>query len=109
MRKPCGYATKGLSHFADDGELLFRKAIALRYLHRSSEAEACFTRILGLGRPKKLYNVDPGIFGHLTRGNLAIIAQERGDNELARAHWRAVLAECPGHPQATAALKRAAA
>ncbi len=100
---------EGLSHFPDDGELLFRKAIALRYLHRSSEAEACFTRIIGLGRPKKLYNVDPGIFGHLTRGNLAIIAEERGDQALARAHWQAVLAECPGDPVATSRLKQTAA
>ena len=97
-------ADEGLSHFPDDGELLFRKAIALRYLHRSSEAEACFTRILGLGRPQKLYNVDPGIFGHMTRGNLALIAEERGDHALAQAHWRAVLAECPGHEMATQRL-----
>ena len=91
---------EGLSHFPDDGELLFRKAIALRYLHRSSEAEACFTRILGLERPKKLYNVEPGIFWHKTRGNLALIAEERGDQALARAHWQAVLVECPDYPEA---------
>jgi glycosyltransferase involved in cell wall biosynthesis len=100
---------EGLSHFPADGELLFRKAIALRYLHRSSEAEACFTRILGLGRPKKLYNVEMGIFGHLTRGNLAIIAEERRDHALARVHWQAVLAECPGHALATQKLTQTAA
>jgi tetratricopeptide (TPR) repeat protein len=88
-------AGEGLHYFPDDGELLFRKAIALRYLHRPEEAEACFTRILALGRPKKLYSVEPGIFGHLTRGNLALIAEERGDHASARSHWQAVLAEYP--------------
>lgn len=91
---------EGLSHFPGDGELLFRQAIALRYLRRPEAAEACFTRILALPRPQTLYNIDPGIFGHLTRGNLALIAEERGDDALAKTYWQAVLAECPGHPEA---------
>src|SRR5262249_37356323 len=81
---------EGLHHFPDDGELLFRKGIALRYLRQSNEAEACFTRILELPAPRKLYSVDPGIFGHLTRGNLAIIAEERGDTVSAETLWRDV-------------------
>jgi glycosyltransferase involved in cell wall biosynthesis len=100
---------EGLSHFPDDGELLFRKAISLRYLRRSSEAEACFTRILGLSRPQKLYNIDIGIFWHKTRGNLAIIAEERGDHPMAEAHWRAVLAECPDNTEALRRLVPTAA
>jgi glycosyltransferase involved in cell wall biosynthesis len=95
---------EGLSHFPDDGELWFRKGIALRYLHKPGEAEACFTRILSLGRPKTFYNVEPGVYGYMTRGNLAIIAQERGDYALARKHWQAVLAECPGYPEAVRRL-----
>ena len=91
---------EGLHYFPDDGELLFRKAIAQRYRGKTGEAEACWTKILGLGRPQKLYSIDPGIYGHLTRRNLAIIAGERGDHDLAQAHWRAVLAECPGDPAA---------
>ncbi len=91
---------EGLHYFPNDGELLFRKAIAQRYRGETGEAEACWTRILSLGRPQKLYNIEPGIFGHLTRRNLAIIAGERGDGALARAHWQAVLAECPGDPAA---------
>jgi tetratricopeptide (TPR) repeat protein len=101
-------SNEGLTHFPDDGELLFRKAIALRQLRRASEAEACFTRILGLPRPQKFYNIEPGIFWHMTRGNLALIAEERGDYALALAHWRAVLAECPGHPQASQRLMQTA-
>lgn len=93
-------ANEALTYFPDDGELLFRKAIALRYLHCPNEAEICFTKILSLGRPQKLYSVEPGIFGHMTRGNLALIAEERGDHELAKAHWQAVLAERPDDPNA---------
>lgn len=100
---------EGLYYFPEDGELLFRKAITLRYLRKASEAEECFTRILGLGRPKKLYNVEPGIFGHMTRGNLAIIAEERGDYAVAETHWRAVLAECPTHPEALKRFRQPAA
>jgi glycosyltransferase involved in cell wall biosynthesis len=100
---------EGLFYFADDGELLFRKAIALKYLYLPREAEACWKRILELPPPKKLYNVEPGIYSHKTRGNLAIIAEEFGDHAAAHAHWRAVLAECPGHTEALRRLMPTAA
>lgn len=91
---------EGLFYFPDDGELLFRKAVAQRYRGETSEAADCWTRILQLDRPQKLYHVDPGIFGHLTRRNLAIIAEERGDLVQAKAQWQAVLKECPEDPDA---------
>ncbi|HZZ78870.1 MAG TPA: glycosyltransferase [Gemmataceae bacterium] len=91
---------EGLQYFPDDGELWFRKAVALRYLLRTTEAEICWRRVLKLGRPQSFYNVDPGVYGHLTRHNLALIAEERGDNAEARIHWLAILAECPRHTEA---------
>ena len=93
-------SNKGLYYFPDDGELLFRKAIALKYLYLPREAEACWKRVLELGCPKKFYSVDQGIYGHLTRHNLAIIAEEFGDNAEAEKHGRAILDECPGHSDA---------
>jgi hypothetical protein len=51
-------------------------------------------------------SVDQGIYGHLTYRNLASLAQERGDKTEAERFWRAVLAECPGDPEATLKLKR---
>lgn len=87
---------EGLFYFPDDGELLFRKGISLKYLYLPREAEACWLRILDLPPPNKLYNVELGIYGHLTRRTLAIIAEEFGDNAACQVHWRAVLAECPG-------------
>jgi hypothetical protein len=47
-----------------------------------------------------------GIYGHLTRRNLAALAAERGDAEEAARLWSAVLAECPGDREAVAKLKR---
>lgn len=91
---------EGLHYFPQDGELWFRKAVALRYLHRPRDAEACWKQVLALGRPKNFYSVDQGIYGHLTRHNLALIAEERGDREEAEGHWRAILEECPGHAEA---------
>jgi glycosyltransferase involved in cell wall biosynthesis len=92
---------EGLQHFPQDGELWFRKAVALRYLLRPAEAEACWKRVLTLGRPQTFYSVDQGIYGHLTRHNLALLAEERGDHREAKIHWRAILAECPNHAEAS--------
>ncbi len=73
-------------------------------MHRSSgeptEAEQCWRRILTLSRPRKFASLDQGIYGHLTRRNLAALAQERGDMEEAKVQWCAVLAECPGDREA---------
>ena len=91
---------KGLSVDSDDAELLFRKAVAYRYLGSTMEAEACWRRILSLKRPEKFCSIDLGIYGHLTRRNLAIIAGERGDRSEVQVQWRAILAECPGDPEA---------
>jgi glycosyltransferase involved in cell wall biosynthesis len=100
---------EGLHHFPVDAELWFRKAVSLRYLRKPAEAEACWKRVLELGRPQNFYNVDQGIYGHLTHHNLAIIAEERGDQAAALLHWRAILAECPGHPEALKRIDKAAA
>ncbi len=91
---------KGLAVDSEDAELLFRKAVVYRYLGSTMEAEMCWRRILDLGRPEKFCSIDQGIYGQLTRRNLAIIAGERGDRTEAQAQWRAVLEECPGDPEA---------
>lgn len=59
-----------------------------------------------LERPRQFASVDQGIYGHLTRRNLARLAAERGDHAEARRLWAALLAECPGDPEATAMLRR---
>jgi hypothetical protein len=50
-----------------------------------------------------------GIYGHLTRRNLAVLAIQRGDAAEAARLWSAVLAECHGDREALAHLERLAA
>jgi glycosyltransferase involved in cell wall biosynthesis len=59
--------------------LWFRKGIVNRHRGESSEAERCWRLIFTLARPDQFRSVDPGIYGHLTRRNLAALAAERGD------------------------------
>ena len=96
----------GLKLDPDDAELWFRKAVVHRHRGESAEAERCWRRILTLKRPDQFCSVDQGIYGHLTRRNLAALAAERGDHAEAARLWADVLAECPGDREATAKLAR---
>ena len=95
---------EGLSIDPEDAELWFRKAVVHRQRGESARAEACWRRILGLKRPERYASVDMGIYGHLTRRNLAVLAAEPGDHAEAARLWAEVLAECPGDREALAHL-----
>ena len=97
--------TQGLSLDAEDAELWFRKAVVHRSSGDSDEAQRCWRRILTLSRPRKFASLDQGIYGHLTRRNLAVVAMERGERDEAERQWRAVLAECPGDREAVEHLQ----
>ncbi len=99
---------EGLALDPEDAELWFRKAVVHRQRGESVEAARCWRTILGLSRPEKFASVDMGIYGHLTRRNLAVLAAESGDREEESQLWRAVLAECPGDREALAKLGRPA-
>jgi hypothetical protein len=75
-----------------------------RQADERAEAEQCWRRILTLSRPQKFASVDQGIYGHLTRRNLAALATQRNDHEEAARQWRAILIECPGDKEALAQL-----
>ena len=77
-----------------------------RHRGESSEAEKCWRLILTLKRPDQFCSVDQGIYGHLTRRNLAVLAAERGDYAEVRRLWEAVLAECPGDREAVARVEQ---
>ena len=96
---------EGLSLDPEDAELWFRKAVVHRCAGEPGEAEQCWRRILTLSRPQKFASMDQGIYGHLTRRNLAALATERGDALEAERQWRAVLAECPGDKEAVKHLE----
>jgi tetratricopeptide (TPR) repeat protein len=90
----------GLKLDPQDAELLFRKAIIHRLRGESTEAEHSWRQILSLHRPNHFASLDQGIYGHLPRRNLAVLAEERGDSAEAARLWREVLAECPREPGA---------
>jgi glycosyltransferase involved in cell wall biosynthesis len=96
---------EGLSFHPEDAELLFRQAVVHRQRGESAQAEACWQRILTLHRPEQYCSLDEGIYGHITRRNLAVLAAERGDPAAAARLWREVLAECPGDREALAKLQ----
>lgn len=96
----------GLAVDPDDAELHFREAVVRRNHGDPAGAERCWRRVLTLSRPERFTSVDPGIYGHLTRRNLAALSEERGDRGEARRLWADVLAECPGDGEAQAALER---
>ena len=97
---------QGLKLERENAELWFRKAVVHRQRGESSEAERCWRLILTLKRPDQFCSLDRGIYGHLTRRNLAALAAERGDHAEARRLWEDVLAECPGDREALAKLVR---
>jgi len=97
---------QGLTLDAEDAELWFRKGVVHRHRGESTEAERCWTRILGLKRPEQFCNLDQGIYGHLTRRNLALLVAERGDHAWAEKLWAEVLVECPGDREAIAKLEQ---
>ena len=96
----------GLSPDCEDAELWFRKAMAHRQRGEPDEAEACWRRILTLKPPTTFCSIDQGIYGHLTRRNLAVLAAERGDRAEARRLWHEVLAECADDREAVEMLRR---
>ena len=96
--------SRGLQIDPEDAELWFRKGVVHRHRGESADAEKSWRRILGLRRPNQFCSVDQGIYGHLTRRNLAALAAERGDFVETERLWNDVLAECPGDREALAKL-----
>lgn len=95
---------EGLAIEPDNAELLFRKAVVLRHCGHPREAEACWREILKLSRPRRFCSVDQGIYGHLTRRNLAALAAERCDRAEEETLWSEVLAERPDDREALTKL-----
>ena len=90
----------------EDAEPWFRKAAVHRQRGESAESERSWRLILSLKRPDQFCSFDQGIYGHLTRRNLAALAAERGDQTEARRLWADVLAECPDDRDAVAKLEQ---
>ncbi len=105
-REALAACAEGLTLDPEDAELIFRAAVVRRQTGDPEGARRCWERILTLSRPEQFASVNRGIYGHLTRRNLAALAAERGDRDEEARLWRAVLAECPGDREALARLRR---
>ena len=68
----------------EDAEFWFRKAVVHRHRGESAKAENNWRRILRPHRPDQFCSFDQGIYGHLTRRNLAALSAECGDHAEAR-------------------------
>jgi GT2 family glycosyltransferase len=99
---------EGLRAAPDDAELLFRQGVARRLAGDAAGAESSWRRLLTLRPPEQFRSVDAGIYGHLTRRNLAKLCEDRGDLGAAVRFWNGVLAELPGDREALAARARLA-
>jgi hypothetical protein len=97
---------KGLELDPKDAELWFCKGLVHRQWSESFEDEKCWRLILPLERLDQSCNVDQGIYGYLTRRNLATLAAERGDHAEVRRLWEVKLAECPSDREALARLRQ---
>lgn len=104
-REALATCVRGLAARPADAELLFRKALLHRQMGEPAAAEACWRRVLGLEPPERFSSLDAGIYGHLTRRNLGVLAAERGDLAEAIRQWEAVLATCPADPEALGVLE----
>jgi len=73
--------------------LCFRKAVVHRQRGESAQSEGCWRRILTLSRPDQFSRFDQGMYGQLTRRNLAVLVAERGDRAEAAKLWAEALDE----------------
>ena len=107
-RQAIAACAEGLAIDPDDAELLFREAVVRRHMGDNDGAERCWRRILTLKRPEQFASVDQGIYGHLTRRNLAALAKERGDHDEAASSGTPCWPNAPttGRPEINCGVSR---
>lgn len=97
----------GLDLTPDDPELLFRHGIVCRAQGDRDGAQISWRKILDASHhPARFSSIATGITGAVTRKNLALLHEERGEPDKAARLWREVLADSPADPDASAALAR---
>jgi tetratricopeptide (TPR) repeat protein len=89
---------EGRSLYPDDAELLTQEAWLLYLFGDYAGTESRLLQLVeGPGQPASYgnYSDDPGLRGHVTRHNLAVLYRDQGRLAEAEAQWRAALAEQP--------------
>lgn len=88
-------ASKGLTQFPDNQELLFRRGTAWQSLGMPERAIDDYRRLLISSTEPEFRSTDPGISGYKTRHNLALALNEIGQSNDAEACWRECIAGNP--------------
>ena len=88
---------QGLSVFADDPELIFRKGVIEQSLGRLHEAEVSFLAALQVSPTRHFSSIDTGIIGAKAWHNLAILYASQNRHELAAAAWKKTIESEPAN------------
>jgi GT2 family glycosyltransferase/tetratricopeptide (TPR) repeat protein len=89
------YCRQGRAVYPEDAELLFQEGLILRGMGDWTGAQARLEQLLESREGDHFASVDPGLRGYKARHNLALLYQDQGRLEQARAQWLAVTLERP--------------
>ncbi len=89
------FCRNGREVYPEDAELLFQEGLILRGMGDWTGAEARLKQLLDSRERDHFASVDPGLRGYKARHNLAVLYQDQGRLDAARAQWQAVVAERP--------------
>lgn len=95
---------RGRAHYPDDVELLFHEALLRREFGDLPGAKVCLEVLLAPRTGNHFASIDSSLTGYKAYHNLAVVCQELGEFERAKAAWRAAGAARPGHVDATVGL-----
>lgn len=99
---------RGRALYPGNAEILDREATINCLAGNAQHAEDCWRGILELTPPERPLEIACGMYGHMTRRNLAVLAEERGALREAFDLWSKVLAECPDDKDVAAIRARLA-
>lgn len=86
---------RGLSHYPDDRELLFRRAMLHHDRGDLEQAASVYEHVLRPATERNFQSIDPGITGHKARHNLAIVYEAQGRLDEAQRVWIEIVEERP--------------
>ena len=92
--------------FPNDRELMFRAGIVLHDLGRYEESIAAYRTTLSTIEERHFSSVDPGIYGHKARHNLAVVHRDADQLDLAETQWRLAIEDQPTFDSAWRGLIR---
>lgn len=99
-------ASRGLTRFPNDKELLFRRSILYLELNRLDEAARDMERVIHETIDRTFQSLDQGITGHKAFHNLAVIYEQLERHQDAENCWQQAIQMCPEFSGSWLALTR---